>query len=329
MEGTKQLSLCVITKNDAAFLPDCLSEMQDVADEILVVDLGSDDDTLKLAEQAGAKLYRLEWEEDFSKIKNFCMEHAAGKWVLFLQADEKISQEQREELKILLQNPSAEGYLLYVDYNQEERGISSPAQFLRLIRNRTEYRFCYRSFEYLPDKVIFPLRNTGIRITHRSKETVTWPLEERIRLLEEDVREHPQSSYVRYMEGIELLNQGEYEESVVPLDQARRAVNWGYLYAPHLYKCLGFVLISLERYQEAVEVLGEGIENISFYNDLLVLRAETYRLLNRNQEALEDLEACIALRMEPNASVPCTEIEDSIVQEMWEEIRANLNKSNR
>jgi glycosyltransferase involved in cell wall biosynthesis len=323
MDAIKQLSLCVVTKNEEEFLTACLAEMKEVSDEMLVVDIGSGEHILELAKQAGARAYQLEWEQNFSKIKNFCMEHASGRWVLFLQADEVISPEQMKELKILLQNPSAEGYLLYVDYNQEERGISSPSQFIRLIRNRKEYRFCCRSFEYIPDETILSVQNTGLRITHRGKKTVTWQMEERIRLLEEDVLEHPQDSYVRYMEGIELLNQEKYEESIVSFELARKSVNVGYLYAPHLYKCLSYALISLERYQEAVEVLSEGIENLSFYNDLLVLRAETYRQLGQNQEALADLETCVVLRMEPNASVPRTEIEDSIVQEMLEEIQTN------
>ncbi len=325
MEDKKQLSLCVITKNEEAFLPDCLNDMKDVADEMLVVDLGSDDHTLELAEQAGATVYQPEWEDDFSKIKNFCMEHAAGKWVLFLQADEAISPEQRKELKILLKNPNAEGYLIFVDYSQEERGISSPMQFLRLIRNRKEYRFHGRSFEYVSDESLYSLVNSSLRITHRMEKTVGWQMKERVRLLKEDVKELPQDSYVRYMEAIEFLNQEKYQKSIASFEIARQTVNRGSLYAPHLYKCLGYSLLILKRYEEAEKVFNEGIQSFAFYNDLLVLRAELYRQLGRNREALEDLEACLALRKRPNPCVPGPEINLSILQEMWEEIEEGSN----
>jgi len=322
MADKKRLSLCVITKNDEAFLTDCLNDMKEVADEILVVDIGSGDRTLELAKQAGASVYQPEWENDFSKIKNYCMDHVAGQWVLFLQADEAISPSQREELKLLLKNPCAEGYLIYVDYSQEERVISSPAQFLRLIRNRKEYRFRYRSFEYIPDETLYSLQGCRLSITHRGEKTVGWQMEERIRLLKEDLKECPQDSYLRYLEGIELLNQEKYEESTVSFELSRQTVNWGYLYAPHLYKCLSFALLSLERYQEAEKVLNEGVRNFTFYNDLLVLRAELYRQLGRSRESREDLETCLALRKGPNAYVPGPEIETAIIQKMLEEIQA-------
>jgi Glycosyltransferases involved in cell wall biogenesis len=317
----KHLSLCVITKDEERFLPDCLNDMKGTADELLVADLGSADRTPELAEQAGATVYRLDWKDDFSRIRNFCMEHAAGEWVLFLQADEAISPEQREELKLLLKNPNAEGYLVYVNYSPEERGISSPVQFLRLLRNRREYRFRYRSFEYIPDEDLYSIQGSSLKITHRGEKTVGWQLEERVRLLKTDVKEHPQDSYLRYMEGIELLNRENFGESAVRLELARKMADGGYLYVPHLYKCLGYALLSLERYEEAEKVLNEGVRNFLFYNDLLALRAELYRRLGRNQEAQADLEACLAARKRPNICVPGPEIDPSVIQEMLEEVK--------
>lgn len=327
METNKQLSLCVITKNDELFLPDCLNEMKETADEILVADLGSGDRTRELAVRAGAAVYQPDWENDFSKIKNFCMERAAGKWVLFLQADEMISPEQRAQLRLLLRNPNAEGYLIYVDYSQDERGISSPAQFLRLIRNRKEYRFQYRSFEYIPDEILYSVQDSHFRIMHRGERTAGWQLEERIRLLKEDLKERPQDGYVRYLNGVELLNLEKYEESAVQFELARQAVTGGCLYVPHLYKCYGYSLLALERYEQAEQVLTEGIQAFTFYNDLLALRAELYRRLGRNREAAEDLETCLALRKRPNAYVPGPEIPPAVLQEMREEMGPALQSN--
>jgi glycosyltransferase involved in cell wall biosynthesis len=321
MEKKKQLSLCVITKNDEAFLPDCLNDMKESADEILVADLGSDDRTVELAERAGAKVYRPGWEDDFSKIKNFCMEHAAGKWVLFLQADEAIPKDQRKELRFLLKNPNAEGYLLYAGYDPKERNITSHTQFLRLIRSRKEYRFCYRSFEWIPDEVLSSLCDSRLCIAHRGEKTAGWQLEERKRLLGKDLEEHPQDSYLRYLEGIEFLNRENCRESAASLEQARQAIGCGRFYGPQLYKCLGVSLLSLERYEEAEEALDEGLRIFPFYNDLLVLRAELYRKLGRNREALENLKICLALRKEPDARIPGSEISTSIVRDMMEKIK--------
>lgn len=323
----KQISLCIITKNEEAFFPSCVNNMKDATDEILVADLGSGDRTAELAGQAGAAVYRLPWEDDFSKVRNFCMDHAAGKWVLFLQADETISPEQHDELKLLLKNPNAEGYLINVDDGAEKRLACSPAQFLRLIRNRKNYRFRYRSFEYIPDEELYAVQDSGLRITRRGETDTGWQSEERERLLQTDLKEHPQDGYVWYLKGVALLNQKKYQEGAAALELARHVFGGGCLYVPHLYKCLGTCLLSLERNDAAEEVLCEGFRLFPFYTDLLVLRAELYRRTGRNEEALKDLEICLALLKKPDVRVPKPETGSSSAGELLAEIRAGLDGS--
>lgn len=83
-----KLSACVIVKNEANNLPQWLSCMSQVADELIVVDTGSTDATVELAEAAGARVYHFAWCNDFSAAKNYAIEQADGDWILFLDADE-------------------------------------------------------------------------------------------------------------------------------------------------------------------------------------------------------------------------------------------------
>jgi glycosyltransferase involved in cell wall biosynthesis len=320
MASKNRLSLCVITQNDERYISNCLRDMMDIADEIIVADLGSSDRTAELAREFGAAVYPVKLENDYSRIRNFCMDQAGGRWVLFLQADEVIEEEQRKEIRRLLDNPNAEGYLLYIEYNPEERGISSPAQMLRLLRNRKEYRFQYRSFEYIPDEIMTGIIDSDLKITHRGRRTVSRQIRTRISLLKEEAEENPEDAYLQYLFGIELLNSGKYEESLPYLEKARKTVNWGYLYAPHLYKCLGWAYLYLERYTQAREALDEGVENFVFYTDLLILRAELSRQLGMFEEARQDLMNCIRLREQPCLSVPSPEIDDDIVKGMLNEL---------
>lgn len=321
MNGEKRLSLCVVTKDAEPFILDCLNGMKDAADEMVVADLGSADRTRELARQAGAAVYEPEWEHDFAKIKNFCLERAGGQWVLFLQADETISPRQQVKLKLLLKNPCAEGYLLNSGGMAEKRKISSPVQGLRLIRNRPEYRFCRRSFEHIPDEAIYALQDSHLHVIRHGGAAGGRLEEERIRLLEEDLKESPQDGYLQYLKGIDLLNRGNFAESSAEFESARQTVNWGYLYAPHLYQCLGISLFFQERYREAEDVFSEGIKSFPFYNDLLVRRAELYRRQGRFREAQADLGACLAMRREKSACVPGPEIKTSSVRRILREIQ--------
>ena len=83
-----KISACVITKNEEKNMPRWLRCMKNVADEIIVVDTGSTDNTVKLARAAGAKLYHFKWVNDFAAAKNYAIEQATGDWIIFLDADD-------------------------------------------------------------------------------------------------------------------------------------------------------------------------------------------------------------------------------------------------
>lgn len=311
MTERKLLSLCMITRNNEKDLRDCIEPMKAIADEIIIADIGSSDETVAIARQEGAIVYNAQWHEDFSEIKNLLLEKATGRWILFLQPNEYISQP--SEIKPLLDNPNAEGYLIYVDHNSESYSIFSPVQSLRLIRNRGEYKFKYKAFELIPEEQMTSILDSGIKIVCREDAAQGWELRARLTRLLDEAIENDDDSYLQYQYGIMLLNQNRIEESLPHFQKARNDVKFGYWFVPHLYKCLSWALLSLERYSEAVEVLGEGVENFSFYTDLLILRAEAQSQLKQYSKAAADLEGCLKIREQPIFIVPSPEIDDCIV----------------
>ncbi len=85
------LSLCMIVRNEAAHLPGCFQSVADCVDEIIVVDTGSTDGTVAIAEAAGAKVVTVDWRNDFAAARNISLDHATGDWVLVLDADETLT----------------------------------------------------------------------------------------------------------------------------------------------------------------------------------------------------------------------------------------------
>jgi tetratricopeptide (TPR) repeat protein len=85
-----RLSAALIVRNEARFLPECLASLQGVVDEIVVVDTGSTDDTVALAEAAGARCEHFSWSHDFAAARNFALERATGDYVLTIDADERV-----------------------------------------------------------------------------------------------------------------------------------------------------------------------------------------------------------------------------------------------
>jgi glycosyltransferase involved in cell wall biosynthesis len=89
MSGPLPLSLCVITRDAAAQLADCLASVP-FAGEIVVVDSGSRDDTVEIARRSGARVIEREWP-GFGPQKNFAVGEAKHDWVLCLDADERLT----------------------------------------------------------------------------------------------------------------------------------------------------------------------------------------------------------------------------------------------
>jgi glycosyltransferase involved in cell wall biosynthesis len=98
----------VITLDAAAQLPDCLASVA-FADEVVVVDSGSADDTAQVAARYGARVLSKEWL-GFGRQKQFGVEQAAHDWVLCLDADERVSPELAASLVRTLDAPAAPVY---------------------------------------------------------------------------------------------------------------------------------------------------------------------------------------------------------------------------
>lgn len=86
-----RLSLCMIARNEAEMLGDCLKSVQGIVDEIVLVDTGSTDDTIAIAKSFGAIVVERPWDDDFAAPRNEALKHATGDYVLQLDADERLA----------------------------------------------------------------------------------------------------------------------------------------------------------------------------------------------------------------------------------------------
>jgi glycosyltransferase involved in cell wall biosynthesis len=84
----QRLSLCMIVRNEDKRLGRCLASAMPWAGETIVVDTGSTDGTIALAERAGARVLHFAWRDDFAAARNHALAAATREWVLVLDADE-------------------------------------------------------------------------------------------------------------------------------------------------------------------------------------------------------------------------------------------------
>ncbi len=102
-----KLSLCILTFNEEKNVHYPLDSAYDMADEVVVIDAGSTDKTKEIVKKYGEKikLYEVDNPKNFLENKQRAIEKAKGEWILQLDADEAISPELKEEIKLTLTGP--------------------------------------------------------------------------------------------------------------------------------------------------------------------------------------------------------------------------------
>ncbi|MCL2101822.1 MAG: glycosyltransferase [Fibromonadales bacterium] len=136
------LSLCMIVKNEEENIGECLKSAQGLADEILVTDTGSTDKTVEIAQSYGAKIEHFAWTKDFSAARNYSISKAASRWIIWLDADDRIPMKTIEELrkKLSMETPSKVFYLVVCNSSDKGKTGIKFSQ-IRVFPNNPKIRF--------------------------------------------------------------------------------------------------------------------------------------------------------------------------------------------
>ena len=135
--GAPLLSVCMIVKNEEPVLGRALASVAALGDdiEIVVVDTGSTDATVAVAERAGARVVPFAWIGDFSAARNFGFSHARGAWLLVLDADEELTPEACTSLPQVLASTRADGIRVPVRNLDALGRVLACASSTRIVRS--------------------------------------------------------------------------------------------------------------------------------------------------------------------------------------------------
>lgn len=226
------LSLCMIVKDEEILLPECLESVQGVVDELIVVDTGSQDQTVELAQTAGAKVFDFPWQDDFAAARNFSLEQATQDWILVLDADERLMEDCVAELRDTIQQSD---YVASTLLRYEVGALQNPYSLVsRLFRRRSQIRFERPFHETVDDSI------TSLLLTEPH-----W----RIGQLSEPA----------------ILHEGYRPEAIADRNKAQRAVEsmsrYLQTHPDDAYICskLGALYVSEGRVTEGLAVLQQGL----------------------------------------------------------------------
>lgn len=164
------LSFCMIVKNEERNLARCLDSVQGLAGELIIVDTGSTDETPHLAARYGAQVNQFDFTiVDFAAARNHALARAGGRWILMLDADEKLDQVSAPIIESLIASDENAGYFLERCNRSSDSQEPFTDQVVRLFPNRPSHRYRGRVHETIDASILAGggrLRQTGIRIDH-------------------------------------------------------------------------------------------------------------------------------------------------------------------
>jgi (heptosyl)LPS beta-1,4-glucosyltransferase len=106
------ISVVINTLNEEKNLPRALASIKNIADEIVVCDMHSEDKTSEIAKKAGAKVYQYKRTGYVEPARNYAISKAKSNWILILDADEEITNNLSKSLRKIVKKPSADYYRL-------------------------------------------------------------------------------------------------------------------------------------------------------------------------------------------------------------------------
>jgi glycosyltransferase involved in cell wall biosynthesis len=119
------ISLCMIVKDEEAWIAKAIQSVKPAVGEIIVVDTGSKDRTPKIARELGAKVFFYGWDGSFSNARNFAISMAKGDWILSLDADEVISGRDLDDMRLLARNRHFDGFSFVIRNYTDNEFISN------------------------------------------------------------------------------------------------------------------------------------------------------------------------------------------------------------
>lgn len=167
----REISLCMIVKNEEDVIGRCLESVKDIADEIIIVDTGSTDRTKEIVSQYTDKIFDFEWIDDFSKARNFSFSKATKDYILWLDADDVILEEDYQKFMELKKNIDINVDIYRMKYNCRLDKQGNPIVVEnreRLLKREKHYQWVSPIHEVIILEGI--IRDVDIAITHKKEK---------------------------------------------------------------------------------------------------------------------------------------------------------------
>ncbi len=300
----------MIVKNEQENLSRCLESVKEIVDEMIIVDTGSTDDTVRIAESFGAKVYSYQWKDDFSDARNQSLKHASCDWILLMDGDDELDKSSQREVLELVEKNEAEAYFFKtVSYIGDKPGLDVLNNLnLRLMKNGKGYFFSNPIHEQIYSNImrITPnakIVNLDIKVYHYgylNKNIKGQDKRKRnIRILEKELEHSPGYGFSLFNLGNEYYASGSYLKALECYEQSYAKFDAAQGFSSKLIIKMVNCLINCRKYERALELVTRGLAYYPEFTELEYFRSTVYLNQMKYTMALRHLEKCIEMGEPP------------------------------
>ncbi|KZL93705.1 tetratricopeptide repeat-containing glycosyltransferase family 2 protein [Clostridium magnum] len=303
------LGLCMIVKNEEENLPRCLESIKDIVDEIIIVDTGSTDSTVKIAESYGAKVFFYEWDNSFANARNFSLEKSSKDWILIMDADDELRREDRDKV-IYLVNDKNNNVDIYfgetLSYVGETPGSDIYTNLnVRFIKNGKGIKFKGDIHE----QIVFENKGDNVQLVdvkfyHYGYLNKTVEVKNKrkrnMEIIQKILKDNPKDSFMLYNMGTEYVAMGNFLEALNCYKKSYENFN------PHLVTFNSKLILKmiycyevLGQFKEEIELINEGLKYYPEFTELEFRRAMAFYNRKKYDLAVEALKKCIDMGEPP------------------------------
>ena len=279
------ITLCMIVKNEEEVLARCLDSVKTCVDEIIVVDTGSTDATQKIASSYTDKIFSFDWINDFAAARNFSFEKATGDYIIWLDADDFVSEENQARLLALKKTLETERPdMVYCPYDVafDGQGNAVSTYFReRLLRRESNFFWQGRVHECISPrgKIMYD----DFRVFHLgSKKDRS---DRNLDLYRKWTEEEPLGPRDKFYYGRELYYHRLYTEAIAVLEEMLAGDGW-YVNKIEACKILSFCHAQRGNAEKALEALFQSFCYGEPRASVLCEIANLFKAQNRWAEAV-------------------------------------------
>ncbi|MEX0717774.1 MAG: glycosyltransferase [Planctomycetaceae bacterium] len=293
-----RLSLCMIVRDNEGTIRPCLESIRPWVDEMVVVDTGSSDRTPEICRELGARVFEFPWCDDFAAARNASLAPARGEWIFWMDSDDTMTPEcgrRLRELALGTHSSQVLGYVMQVHCPGADADDLTVVDHVKLFRNRPDLRFEGRIHE----QILPAIRRTdgevawsSVHVVHsgsdHSPEGRRRKLERDFRLLELELAEKPEHTFVLFNLGMTCADAERPEEAVAYLQRSLSAAQPGESHVRKAYALLIGCLAQLGRHSESEKACAGALAIFPDDKELLFRRAILHHHFGRLGESERD-----------------------------------------